>query len=90
MFLQTPVFEGYESFIGSLQAVFGSIWNGLSTICVPGTDWTISSFFIAIFTAGIIGKLLKHFFSTFGSHFEDGLKGGRPRGDRPRTSGKGD
>ena len=88
MFLQAPVFEGYEGFIGSLQAVFGSSWNGLSTYCVPGTDWTFSSFFLAIFTAGVIGKILKHFFTTFSSHFEEGLQGGRPRSDRSRDSRK--
>ena len=88
LLLQTPVYEGYEGFIGVMQSIFSPIWNGLNNICVPGTDWTISSFFLALLTAGVVGKIAKHLLGTFGSHFEDGLRGGRPRSDRSRTSRK--
>lgn len=68
-----------EGFIGVMRAVFVPLWNGLMTYNVPGTNWPIGGFFIALMTAGLIGKIMKHIFSgVFNSHFEDGLRGGRP------------
>lgn len=58
---------------------FSGIWNGLVDTNVPGTDWPISGFLIAIFTAGIIGKILKALFMEFGSHFDSGLQTGAGR-----------
>lgn len=62
---------------------FSGIWNGLSTYNVPGTDWSFSGFLIAIFTAGIIGKILKAFFMEFNSHFDRPLQKGAGRSGKP-------
>lgn len=68
-----------DGFIGVMRAVFLPLWDGLMSVNVPGTNWPIGGFFIALMTAGLIGKILKHLFSgVFNSHFEGGLRGGRP------------
>lgn len=64
---------------------FGGIWDGLTRYNVPGTDWPFSGFLIAIFTAGIIGKICKTLFDVFGSHLDSGFKSGRSSEKRSRT-----
>lgn len=68
--------------ISLVSTFFHGIWEGLSSYNVPGTDWSFSGFLIAIFTAGLIGKLLKAFFGIFNSHFDSNLQSGRPSGKR--------
>ena len=73
--------EGVDSgVIDLLSTFFGSIWTGLSSNDVPGTSWSFSGFLIAIFTAGIIGKILKALFTVFGSHFDSGRSSGKRGG----------
>lgn len=68
-----------SGFISVMKAIFEPLWTGLLNINIPGTNWPIAGFFIALLTAGLIGKLMKHLFAgVFNSHFEDGLRGGRP------------
>lgn len=62
---------------------FSGIWDGMSNTNVPGTDWPITGFFIAIFTAGIIGKILKALFLEFNSHFDKKLQHGAGKGGKP-------
>lgn len=79
MFLTEIVEYSHEGFGSVMSAIFEPLWNGLTEINIPGTNWSIGGFFIALITAGLVGKLGKHLLSgVFGSHFEDGLKGGRP------------
>lgn len=70
--------------ISVMSTFFSGIWTGLSNVMVPGTDWPMSGFLLAIFTAGIIGKILKAMFGVFGSHFDSGRSGGRPTKDGRR------
>lgn len=71
-----------ESVISGLAAIFSSIWSGMENINLPGTHWPISGFFLALFTAGVIGLILKHIFKIFESHFNRGFRSGsgRPAG----------
>lgn len=73
--------EGVDSsVIDLLSTFFGGIWDGLSTYYIPGTSWSFAGFLIAIFTAGIIGKILKVLFSVFGTHFDSGRSSGKRSG----------
>lgn len=67
-----------EGLLEGLSSIFSEIWTGMSNTLVPGTSWSMAGFFLAIFTAGVIGKILKAFFSVFGSHFDSGRSGGKP------------
>jgi len=60
-----------------LATFFHGIWEGLENYNVPGTSWSFAGFLIAIFTAGIIGKIMKSLFNVFGSHFDNGRASGR-------------
>lgn len=64
---------------------FTALWDGLSSYNIPGTDWSFSGFFIAIMTAGIIGKILHALFQSFTSHFDSDFEGGRSGHRRSRT-----
>lgn len=66
--------------IDLMATIFGNIWQGLENTNVPGTSWSFAGFFLAIFTAGIIGKILKSFFMVFGSHFDSGRSSGKRSG----------
>ena len=39
-----------------MSAYFNSLWSGLKQVLIPGTDWSIADFFLAIFIAGMIEK----------------------------------
>lgn len=69
-----------EGVLSLLSTFFGGIWEGLSTYNIPGTEWSFAGFFIAVFTAGIIGKILKSLFTVFGSHFDSGRSSGKRSG----------
>ena len=66
-----------DNALSLLATFFGAIWQGLEEYNVPGTDWSFAGFLIAIFTAGIIGKILKALFLVFESHFDSNLQSGR-------------
>lgn len=60
-----------------LATFFHGIWEGLESVNVPGTSWSMAGFMLAIFSAGVIGKIMKALFSVFGSHFDQGRAAGR-------------
>lgn len=57
-----------------LSSYFNALWNGLKTVYIPGTDWSIADFFLAIFVAGMIGIVLKVAFKLFETHFGRGAQ----------------
>lgn len=76
--------------IAILRSIFVPIWDGLTNTNVPGFDFSIAAFFIALLTAGLIGLILKAAFNYFGSHFTDGpIKRGAPASEKPRGRQKG-
>jgi len=69
--------------IAILQALFGALWRGLNNIIVPGFNFSFADVFLALFTAGLVGLIMKAVFNTFASHFTDGKLKGRARGKQP-------
>lgn len=57
-----------------MSSYFNSLWLGLKSVVIPGTDWSIADFFLAIFVAGMIGIVLKVAFKLFESHFGRGAQ----------------
>lgn len=57
-----------------MSAYFNSLWNGLKQVIIPGTDWNIADFFLAIFIAGMIGIVLNVAFKLFNNHFGRGAQ----------------
>ena len=64
----------FDSTLDLLSAFFNSIWNGLSQTSIPGTEWTVTGFFLAIFAGGVLGLVLKWLFKVFNTHFGRGYK----------------
>lgn len=60
--------------ISLLSAYFNSLWNGLKQVIIPGTDWSIADFFLAIFIAGMVGIVLHIGFKIFNNHFGRGAQ----------------
>lgn len=63
-----------EDALTLLGAYFTALWNGLKEVIIPGTDWSIADFFLAIFTAGMIGLVLHIAFKLFNNHFGRGAQ----------------
>ena len=63
-----------DSALSLLSAYFYSLWSGLKNVIIPGTDWSIADFFLAIFIAGMIGIVLKVAFKLFNNHFGRGAQ----------------
>lgn len=57
-----------------MSAYFNSLWSGLKQVIIPGTDWSIADFFLAIFIAGMIGIVLNVAFKLFNNHFGRGAQ----------------
>lgn len=80
MFL-TAVEYDHTGFVDSISTVFGNIWDGLSSIYIPGTNWPIADFFIAIMTAGLILKIFKHLFADVVGNNSTGFGSGHRRSE---------
>lgn len=72
-----------------VSTFFSKLWDGMNTYNVPGTDWPFGGFFLALFTAGIVGKILMALFKSFSTHFDKALKTGR-RGGKTAEQSKGE
>lgn len=80
MFL-TAVEYDHTSFVDCVSTVLGNIWNGLQEIDIPGTNWPIADFFIAIMTAGLILKIFKHLFADVVGSNSTGFDSGHRRSE---------
>lgn len=69
-----------------VSTVFDKIWTGMTSYNIPGTSWSFSGFFLALFTAGIVGKILMALFKSFTSHFDKALKTSRRSEKHGQTS----
>lgn len=74
--------------ISILHALFGALWRGLNGVIVPGFNFSFADVFLALFTAGLVGLIMKAVFSTFASHFTNGKIKGRASGKQPAGKDK--
>lgn len=63
-----------DSAINLMSSYFSSLWHGLKLVYIPGTDWSIADFFLAIFIAGMVGIVLNIAFKLFNNHFGRGAQ----------------